>query len=239
MPFQIRQVRDPQDAVIERFGALQEAVYPEPDMLIPARYVRMMLDMTSGGRRNFLLVAEDGARLLGAALFHLLTPVGSGFSSFLGVARAARGTGVARALHRARLETLDSALGKPVAGVFIDVVNPLRLSPEELEAEWRVGSDPWTRRKAFRALGFRQLDVRYEQPVGGPDGGPVTNMDLLFYPHAALEGHAEIPTDLVADTLRTYWNGWLGEQRAARHARELRERAGGQTVALIDPVPAS
>ena len=237
----LRQVSDPLDPAIAAFGKLQEGAYFEPDMLIPARYIGPMLGEqvlgAAGGRRNFLLVAEgeDGA-LLGGTLFHFLAPPEIGFSSFMAVERASRGQGVARRLHEGRFRLLDEAAGGGVPGVFIDVVNPARLSGEEFAREQAVGSDPFARRRAFARLGFLQLDVRYEQPLGGPNGGPVTSMDLLFCPHVPWHPSG-LPTQLVADTMRAYWTPWMGPERAASYAAELAARANGRAeVALISPV---
>ncbi len=227
----IRRVTDPKDPVIPQFGQLQSQVYFEPDMLIPARYIALML-ADPGDRVNFLLVAEEGGDLLGGTVFHYLPAAGSGFSSFMGVARAARGRGVARALHEARWAALNEAAGGQAAGVFIDVVSPERLSAHEREAEAAVGSDPLARRRTFQALGFRTVDLRYEQPVGGENGGPVTNMDLLFCPSQPTQ---TVPVALVVATMRAYWTPWMGPDRAAREAGHLAERAGGQRdVPLLD-----
>ncbi len=230
----IREVTDPDDPVLSAFGKLQRAIYFEPDALIPGSMLGWLLQQQSGARANFMLVAEDGDELLGGTVFHYLASAGSGFSSFMGVARAHRGQRIARRLHEARFATLDRAAGGHVAGVFIDVVNPTRLTPAELEREARVGSDPMARRRVFEHLGFRQVDIRYEQPVGGPHGGPVTNMDLLFCPR---ESSDTVPTELVLATMRAYWSPWLG-QRADRHVAELEARAAGRTIlALVSPVP--
>jgi hypothetical protein len=88
----------------------------------------------------------------------------------------------------------------------------------------------------FEHLGFGQVDIRYEQPLGGPGGGPVTILDLLFCPRDATDS---IPTALVVATMRAYWGGWLGDARAAGYATELEARASGATqLALLSPVPA-
>ncbi len=232
----IREVTDPQDAAIEGFGVMQNAAYFAPETLIPAQYVPRLLEWetTDHSRRNFLIVAEADGRVIGGALFHWLADAGSGFSSFLGVAREFRRQGIARRLHEMRFGILDRAAGKPVAGVFIDVVNPTRLSQEELSREREVGSDPWARRQAFEHMGFKQVDIQYQQPVGGPNGGPVTILDLLFCARAAA---STVSTGLVVATMRAYWSGWLAAA-ADRYARELQTRAGGAVeLALISPVP--
>ena len=150
----------------------------------------------------------------------------------MGVARAARGQGLARQLHEARFAILDRAAHGAVSGVFIDVVNPMRLSPEELEREQTVGSNPFDRRRIFARLGFRQVDLRYEQPVGGPNGGPVTNLDLLYCPRTPAE---TVPTALVLATMRAYWTPWLRGTPSA-HVSELERRAEGRTeLALLSP----
>jgi GNAT superfamily N-acetyltransferase len=230
----VRQVTDPRDPAIDAFGAMQTAAYFAPETLIPARYIPYLLENGTGPRRNFLIVAEEDHHVVGGALFHWLASAGSGFSSFLGVCREARRQGVARALHEERFRILDDAAGGHVSGVFIDVVNPLRLSPEDFARERRAGSDPWDRRRAFERLGFRQVDIRYEQPVGGPNGGPVTVLDLLYCPHEPADS---VRTSLVINTMLAYWSGWLGDA-AQHHARELEARAqGADNLRLVSSVP--
>ena len=240
----VREVTDPDDPAIDGFGRMQAAAYFAPETLIPAQYIPRMLSGPgeTGPRRNFLIVAEADGRVVGGTLFHWLADAGSGFSSFLGVERGARGQGIARRLHEERFRVLDRAADGHAPGVFIDVVNPMRMSKAELARERKAGSDPWARREAFARLGFRQVDIRYEQPVGGPNGGPVTILDLLFCPHSSGDGatslqrEAElsqaaetVATSLVVATMRAYWSPWLGDERAARHARELESRAHGAT----------
>jgi GNAT superfamily N-acetyltransferase len=237
-PIILRQIDDPRDPAIEAFGRMQDVAYFAPETLIPARYIPSMIadDGQTSTRRNFLVVAEQAGHVVAGTLFHWLSQPGSGFSSFLGVEASLRGHGLARRLHERRLALLDQAAGGPqhMAGIFIDVVNPLRLSAEELSRERLVGSDPWIRRRAFGHLGFRQVDVRYEQPVGGPNGGPVTVLDLLFFPRQPAD---VVATDLVVDTMRAYWQPWLGK-RAEYHAERLRQWANGrQQLALLWPEP--
>jgi GNAT superfamily N-acetyltransferase len=228
----VREVSDPTDPAIPEFGRLQRSVYYAPETLIPAQYIPNMLGAPSGPRLNVLLLAEDDAgRVVGGALFHAFRVPLTGFSSFLGVSRDHRGQGVARMLHTARFAALDRVLGTETRGVFIDVVSPARLPADELEREQAIGSNPCDRRRAFQALGFRQVGVRYEQPVGGPNGGPVTILDLLYCPRQAA---SSVAIDVVTETMRAYWSPWLGEARAARHADELRARAGNKpNLALL------
>jgi GNAT superfamily N-acetyltransferase len=230
----IREVVDPHDPAIADFGRMQTAAYFAPETLISARYIPHLLEGSgeTGARRNFLLVAEVDRQVVGGTLFHWLADANSGFSSFLGVDRQFRGQGIARRLHAQRFATLDCAAGHQAQGVFIDVVSPTRLPPEDLAREKAVGSDPASRRTAFAHLGFRQVDIRYEQPVGGPNGGPVTILDLLYCPRQPAES---VATALVVATMRAYWSPWLGDA-ADRHARELESRArGAATLALLPP----
>jgi hypothetical protein len=237
----VREVVDPHDPAIAGFGYMQSAAYFAPETLIPASYIPQLLN----GRRNFLVIAETGTGglVVGGTLFHWLAEAGSGFSSFLGVDQKFRRQGIARRLHQTRLSILDRVSNHTVSGVFIDVVSPTRMPPDDLEREQEVGSDPWQRRHAFAALGFRQVDIRYEQPVGGPTGGPVTILDLLFCPRTPTFRCAprgvpadSVPTALVISTMRAYWSPWLGASAASRHAQELESRAHGQThLKLIPP----
>jgi GNAT superfamily N-acetyltransferase len=234
----LREIHDPNDPAIADFGEMQVRAYFAPETLIPAEYIPQMLADAgeTPGRRNHLLVAESDGRVIGGALFHWLATPRVGFSSFMGVKRAFRGRGIARQLHEERFRILDRDAGGRAPGVFIDVVNPTRLSEAELQREGEAGTDPWVRRKVFEHLGFGQVDIRYEQPLGGPGGGPVTILDLLFCPRDPTDS---IPTALVVATMRAYWGGWLGDARAAGYAAELEARAGGATqLALLSPVPA-
>ncbi len=227
---ELRRITTADDPAIASFGDLQERTYFEPDMLIPASIIGQMLEWSNHDRENILLVLEDAERVVAGTLFHFLRNTNVGFSSYLAVDQDFRGQGLARRLHQARFEVLDEVSGKMVKGLFIDVVNPDRLLNEELELEHSVGSDPNTRLKAFASLGFKQVDVRYEQPVGGENGGAVTNMDLLFCPREAL---TSIPTKLVTETMRTYWTPWLGAKMAVLESKKLEARAGGQEIALV------
>jgi len=228
----LREVADPNDPAIAGFGELQRAVYFAPEMLIPAQYIPRMLEWGTTGRVNFLLVAEKNGRVVGGTLFHWLADARVGFSSFLGVQKDMRGQGIARRMHEERFRLLDRAAGGRAPGVFIDVVNPRRMSAEDLDRERAVGSDPWARRVAFAHLGFRFVEIRYEQPVGGPNGGPVTSLDLLYCPREPVES---IPTLLVVTTMQAYWSAWLGKEDASRHAHELGARAGGRTTLALLP----
>jgi GNAT superfamily N-acetyltransferase len=233
----VREVTDPRDPAIAGFGRMQVSAYFAPETLIPAQYIgRILGDDQPGARHNFLVVAELNDDVVGGTLFHWLTDAGTGFSSFLGVQRELRGQGIARRLHTRRFEILDAAAGGQVPGVFIDVVNPTRMPPADLDRERRAGTDPRARRAAFAHLGFRQVDIRYEQPVGGPNGGPVTMLDLLFCPHQPTD---RVATALVTATMQAYWSSWLGEAAARRHADALAARAMGRSeLRLIWPAPA-
>jgi GNAT superfamily N-acetyltransferase len=227
---ELRRITTADDPAITSFGQLQERTYFEPDMLIPASIIGQMLEWSNVDRQNILLVLEDSGRMVAGTLFHFLRSTNVGFSSYLAVDQDFRGQGLARKLHQARFEVLDEISGGQVEGLFIDVVNPDRLSQAELELEHSVASDPSMRLKAFSSLGFKRVDVRYEQPVGGKNGGAVTNMDLLFCPRDAA---TSVPTSLVTQTMRTYWTPWLGAKMAVLESKKLETLANTETIALV------
>lgn len=228
----VRRVAGPLDPALSAFGRIQEASYYAPEMLIPAAYFGQMLSQQDDERENIILVAESGGEVVGGTLFHLLSQPdpqhgGAGFSSFMGVAQSARGTGTARALHAARMQIIREA---GLAGVFADAVHVDALSAEDLAAEARVGSDPQLRRVKLGALGFGTVDIPYWQPVGGPDGGPLMDLDLLYCPLIPADS---VPLRLVSGTMRAYWQSWLGPERARREAEALAGRSGHDPVALL------
>ena len=224
--FQLRHVTDPGDPAIAAFGRVQEASYYAPDMLIPPEVFGHLITRRDPAREDRLLVAQtpDG-EVLGGTLYALL-PLpgdvrGAVFNSFMAVTRAARGLGVGRALHRA---TLDGARQAGLRGVFADSVHPSRQDAADRAAEAATGVDPAARRAALHALGLRTVDLPYWQPVGGPDGGPLTDLDLLYHP--LNPDDRSVPLALVTGVLRAYWTGWLGEERAQAEAQALAGRAG-------------
>ena len=224
-PVTVRRVTDPHDPALAAFGRIQEASYYAPEMLIPPQYFPALVAGRSA-RNDRLLVAERSGEVVGGTLYSLLPS--AGFNSFMGVSHAARGQGAGRALHAASLADLRAA-GLP--GMFADSVHVSRQSAAEREAEARSGSDPLVRRRQLHALGLRTVDLPYWQPVGGEDGGPLKDLDLLYCP---LDGGDTVPLSLVTRTLEAYWRGWLGPQRARAEAEALSERAGQvEQVALL------
>jgi GNAT superfamily N-acetyltransferase len=224
----VRRVTDPHDPALAAFGRIQEASYYAPDMLIPPEAFGSLLRGASRDREDRILVAETPrGEVLGGTVYSLLPRTGLGgaaFNSFLGVSPAAQGRGVGRAVWQQALEDVRAA---GLAGMFADSVYGERQTAEERAAEARTGTDPVTRRRALHALGLRTVDVPYWQPVGGPDGGPLKDLDLLYQPAARdVAGGDTVALDLVTAALRSYWRGWLGQDCAEREARALAERAG-------------
>jgi GNAT superfamily N-acetyltransferase len=231
----IRLATGPSDPAIAAFGELQERAYADPDLLIPPEVLPGLLSVQTRDRRNLMLVAEAGGSVVGGTVFHYFPGLNTGFSSFLAVAPELRGQGLARRLHEARFAVLDEAAAATgaaapgVHGVFIDVVAPERLPPEELARERAFGLDPADRRRIFHRLSFRRVDVAYYQPPDGYGGEAVTTMDLLYCPRQEADW---VLTDLVVGTMHAYWTPWLGRQAADTHSAELRRRCGGERVAL-------
>ncbi|THF69344.1 GNAT family N-acetyltransferase [Deinococcus sp. Arct2-2] len=218
----VRRVLDPADPALPAFGRVQDESYYDPDTLMPPQ----MFPRLVSGPRNRVLVAEDeSGQVLGGTVFHLMTA--AGFTSFTGVARQAQGRGVGWALHAAKLEEVRAA---GLAGIFADSVFAGRQDAEDREAEAKAGSSATARRAALHAWGLRTVDIPYWQPVGGPNGGPLTDLDLLYQP---LDGSQTVPLDLVTQTLQAYWNGWLGQKRAAQEAQALADRAEAESLRLL------
>jgi GNAT superfamily N-acetyltransferase len=231
-----RLITDPDDPAIPAFGLVQNSSYPEPENLIPVSFLPRMIQWRDASRANFLLVAEEDGVVLGGSVFHFMVLPNTGFSSFLGVAHDARGRGIAQSLHEARFGVLDDAAqasgNRVVDGVFIDVLNPERMSPHEFDLEQSVGFDPFTRRKVFSRLGFRRVEVAYQQPTGGPGGGPITNLDLLYCPHPGTDTQS-VPLEKVLGTMRAYWSAWLSEDRINTALERLRKLSPGSDIPLV------
>jgi hypothetical protein len=226
-----RLITNPDDAAIAAFGRVQNASYPEPENLIPASMLPRLLAWQNDARRNFVLVAEENGVVLGGSVFHLFGAVSTGFSSFMAVTHQARGRGISSLLHQARFAVLDQHNHRDVDGVFIDVLNPGRMSAQELERERAVGSDPFIRRIVFDRLGFRRVNFAYQQPIGGPDGGPITTMDLLFCPHPD-RVVSNVPTQTVLDTMRAYWSAWIPPARMNAALKRIERLSGGPLIGL-------
>ena len=230
MSLELRRITDPLDPAIASFGVLQEATYFDAEMLIPASIIGQMLQWSDSSRSNHLLVLEDAGHVVAGTLFHYLAKPKIGFSSYLAVAADLRGQGLARRLHDARAALLEEVSSGACSGVLIDVVNPARLSADELESERSVGSDPVNRLQVFSSLGFKRVGIGYEQPVGGENGGPVTNMDLLFCPREPVDS---VSTALIVAAMLEFWTPWLGRKAAQAAAKALEARAGAEGLGLI------
>lgn len=228
-PIVYRQVTDPADPALAQFGDLQNRTYADPDLLIPPRAFPYLLQRQTPERRNLILVAEADGAVVGGAIFHLFPGPNTGFSSYMAVAPQWRGQGLARGIHQARFATLDREAGKAVHGLFIDVVAPERLGPDELAQEQSVSVDPFARRQIFHRLGFRRVDVAYYQPPDSPGEAPITTMDLLYCARIPSD---TVSTELIVRTMHAYWGPWLGRQAAEIHSEELRRRCGGESVPL-------
>ncbi|WP_261663194.1 GNAT family N-acetyltransferase [Deinococcus sp. Marseille-Q6407] len=223
----VRRITDPNDPALDAFAQVQQSSYYAPDTLIPPQMFPELVAGRGAGRLDRLLVVQNaGGEVLGGTLYHLLP--GAGFNSFMGVAAPARGLGVGRALHRA---SLADAAAHGRAGMFADSVYAARQSPAERAAEQRTGTDAQQRRQALHALGLRAVDLAYWQPVGGPDGGPIQDLDLLYAPPDPQQ--STVALALVLEVLGAYWHGWLGEKRTAAELAGLRARAGGDELALL------
>lgn len=225
----LRRVTDPGDPALAAFGRIQAASYYAPDMLIPPEYFPQLIAGGRAGRKDRLVVAELGGEVVGGTLYSLLS--GAGFNSFMGVAPGMQGRGVGRALHVASLEDVRAA-GLP--GLFADSVFAARQSEAERHAEIQTGSDPVVRRQQLHALGLRTVDLPYWQPVGGEDGGPLKDLDLLYCPLDGADTVDTVALALVTQTMQDYWRAWLGPERARAEALALAERAGnGERVGLL------
>lgn len=223
----VRRVADPHDPALAAFARIQESSYYAPDMLIPPQ---MFPDLVAGRRperQDRLIVAEnERGKVLGGTLYHLLP--GAAFNSFMGVSAEARGLGVGRALHR---WSLSDAAENGRAGMFADSVYAARQTSAEQAAEARVGTDARTRREQLHRLGLRTVDIGYWQPVGGENGGPLKDLDLLYAP---LDPAAStVPLELALTVMAAYWQGWLGAERTAAEIAGLRARASGEELALL------
>jgi GNAT superfamily N-acetyltransferase len=230
MTIAMRLVTDPQDPAMAAFGQIQAASFAHSDLLIPPSAFGRMIGRQTDTRRNFLLVAEEAGRVVGGTLFHYFAEPNTGFSSFLAVAQRERGSGIARRLHKARFAALDQVGGRPVEGVFIDVIAPDRVSEVEVALERSFGVDPTERRRIFDHLGFRRVDFAYEQPPDSLGGEPLTTMDLLYAPRIPA---STVATERVVQTMRAYWAPWLGQRAADLHSEALRHRCGGPQVRLL------
>ena len=175
-------------------------------------------------------------QVVGGTLFHWLAEAGSGFSSFLGVARAPgaamgwRGactSGASPCSERAsqgRVAGRVHRRGQPYAPVRCRARarGRARLGPLGLAATpsstW--ASDRWTSATS--------------SPSAARTAARSPSSTCFSVPARQLQPCH----DLVVATMRAYWSPWLGNA-AAHYANELESRAGGaKELALISPVPA-
>lgn len=98
--------------------------------------------------------------------------------------RRARGTGPIADMRRYMEEESLRVFGFPAPSVrpliFLEVNNPLRMTPEQVEEDaQKSGMDPFKRYVFWRRNGFRPLDFAYTQPRLRPEAEPVRYLDLF------------------------------------------------------------
>jgi len=232
----LRIVSEVDDPAVERFHGLLERTFPDGNVMADLISLRRQLQHRVNRRRiHFLLVAEQGRRLLGGTLFTYVITANTAFSDYLVVQPAARGQGLGRALFNQRADILQKAanlFGRPQPlGVMIEVANPLRMTARQRQAEAASALDPVQRRRMFAHMGFFQVPVNYVQPPARPGGKAVNYFDLLFRPMApeVQRTHA-VPGRALYETLAAVW----GDVAAARpYLQRLRRELGDDAVPLV------
>lgn len=181
-----------------------------------------------------ILVARQANEMLGGSVFSYVAQSNCGFSEYIVVAGAHRGSGLGRRLFEARKAILDELARHSghagCNGLFIEVDSPERTPAEFLDAERETALDAWDRLRIFEHLGFRRVAVRYEQPPLGAHKAPVDYLDLLFAPWTD-PGRVAIPRAWVEATVEPIWCAWAPEAAPAALER-LRGALSAPQVAL-------
>jgi hypothetical protein len=99
------------------------------------------------------------------------------------------------------LSTFDLASeGRVKPLIFIEVNNPLRMSPEEIAQDARSsGIDPHVRYEFWQRAGLRPLDFAYVQPRLREEARAVGYLDLFCSAETP-----EVPSALIANHLRSF-----------------------------------
>jgi hypothetical protein len=124
--------------------------------------------------------------------------------------------------------------GKMPPLIFLEVNNPLRMTPEEIEEDTaRSGINPWRRYIFWKRSGFAPLDFAYVQPALRAETSAVRYLDLF-----CTAGPAEaIPAELVAAHLNAFISISVLKGRAASENPEFAQMANdlqpGQVVRFV------
>jgi len=234
----IQLVTDASDNRLAQLSALLNATFPDPNTVLGLDRMQEFLaaNREDAARRFCVLVAEDGGRVTGGAVFSYVVRSNCGFSEYIIADLAVRGRGLGRQLFDARKALLDAEAARRghVAsnGLFIEVDNPERTPADFAEAERATSLDTLERLRLFDHLGFRRVNLPYVQPPLAKGKLAIDYMDLQFAPwHPASLQH--IPADWVFDTVEPVWSAWTPDTYSTHLARL---RGGVQTsdVVLLD-----
>lgn len=234
---QLDRADHPDDPRLAELARLLNATFPDPDSVLGLDRIQEFLqaNQADGPRRFCVLVAQQNAAVVGGTIFSYVARSNCGFSEYIVVDAAVRGSGIGRKLFDARKALLDAEAGRhgvaTCRGLFIEVDSPERTPVDLVEAERQTALDPRQRLRMFHRLGFRRVDLAYVQPPLAPDKHAVDYLDLLFAPWDADPGW--IPSEWIFDTLEPIWSAWSPATVAAHLAR-LRSAAPGPRVALLD-----
>lgn len=235
-----KEVADPGDPDIDRFAALLAATFADENIQLGGDRMRQFLAASPGPAHSVhLVLAKAGHAVVGGTLFSSVAETGAGFSEYMLLARSARGLGLSRRLFDLRREVLDRqarlwGLGFPGAtGLFIEVESPERTPAAYAQAEAITAMDISERRRYFHHMGFRRLDVAYQQPPLAEGKAPVDYLDLLFMPWAPDIAHLDRidPIYLVQSVAPTFerWAPTVAQGALAA----LRARCADRPVRLV------
>lgn len=210
----VRIVTDPADPAISRFTELLLETFADPDICLPPEHVAAFLEDPGPERSCHLLLLTEGEAVLGGTFFSCAWMTGAGFSEYMVLAPAARGSGLAKLLMAERRRVLDEAaraLGhRACPGLFIECLDPVRAPQVVVASERETAMDGTARRRFFQRAGFRKVEAPYRQPPLAPDKAAITYMDLLFLPWAP-EASERLAVQFILETVRTIYQGWVPE----------------------------
>lgn len=143
---------------------------------------------------------------------------------YLFLERAARGngaTGDAKAYKEARALAaygFDAGTGRMPPLIFLEVNNPMRMTPAQIEEDTaRSGVNPYRRYIFWKRSGFAPLDFHYVQPALRPETSAVRYLDLF-----CTAGQAEaIPAELIGAHLNAFISISVLKGRAASENAEF------------------
>lgn len=187
-----------EDPYFKQMHQLMQQVFP-PEEVLEFNFWKEPLEAT--GIRVF--VAVKNSKVVGATEYRYYEDFNVAMTDFTIIGKDGLGVGTFLAQKRlADLNTLASANGKRLHGIFAEIYDPYKV--EQYEFGGIKSMNPYVRREVLSHLGYKRLDFPYVHPSWKNDGEAVSGLDLCFL--LIDQREEKLNSNLIIQFLRRYYS---------------------------------